>query len=226
METGDLSEWSRPDVPGGPNIGGGVFDSGTSAASVDTLLRAHRGTHSAKLFINTLHPPGTPTSGVRLFRWLEPQTHSELYYRVWYYFPRRYTPNASPPWWNVFQWKSKRGGTSDPIFSLDIGNRRDGSMYFYLYSPNSKESYSQAFKNIPEGQWFRVEAFYKCAGDKTGRVTFWQDGEEILDARNVQTRYPDGDCQWSVNNYSASLDPPEAAIYVDDAAICAGSRCP
>jgi len=61
--------------------------------------------------------------------------------------------------------------------------------------------------------------------DKTGRVTFWQDGEEILDARNVQTRYRDGDCQWSVHNYSASLDPPEAAIYVDDAAICAGSRC-
>ena len=70
-------------------------------------------------------------------------------------------PNASPPWWNVFQWKSKRDGTNDPIFSLDIGNGRDGSLYFYLYSPNAKESYSQAFKNVPEGQWFRVEAFYR-----------------------------------------------------------------
>jgi Polysaccharide lyase len=226
METSDLSQWSLPDGPGGPNAGGGVFDSGTSVASVDAVSVAHSGLHSAKLYINTLNSPGVSTSGARLFRWLEPQTHSDLYYSVWYYFPQRYTPNANPPWWNVFQWKSKRGETSDPFFALNVGNRSDGSMYVYLYDQNAKASYSQTIKNIPIGQWFHIEAFYKCAGDKTGHVTFWQDGTQLFDVSKAQTRYADGNCSWSVNNYAASLNPPTATIYVDDAAICTGGRCP
>jgi hypothetical protein len=226
METGDLSQWSHPDVPGGPNAGGGVFESGTATASVDVVSLSHGGIHSAKLFINTLHSPEVSTSGVRLFRWLEPEIHSELHYSVWYYFPQRFTANGNPPWWNVFGWKSQRGDASDPFFALNVGNRRDGSMYFYLYNQNTKTSYSQASKNIPDGQWFRVEAFYKCAGDNTGHVTFWQDGAQILDVPNVQTRYADGNCAWSVNNYSSSLNPSAATIYVDDAAICSGGRCP
>jgi hypothetical protein len=226
METGDLSQWSRPDVPGGPNAGGGVFDSGTATATVDVASPSHSGIHSAKLYINTLSPSEVSTSGVRLFRWLEPESRSELHYSVWYYFPRRYIPNGSPPWWNVFGWKSKRGDASDPFFALNVGNRPDGSMYFYLYNQNTKTSYQQAIKNIPDGQWFRVEAFYKCAGDSTGHVTFWQEGAQIFDVPNVQTRYADGDCQWSVNNYSRSLNPSTATIYIDDAAICWGGRCP
>jgi polysaccharide lyase-like protein len=226
MEIGDLSQWSWPDVPGGPNAGGGVFDSGTSIASVDTVSLAHSGTHSAKLYINTMGPPEISTSGVRLFRWLEPESHSELYYSVWYCFPQRYTPNGNPPWWNVLQWKSKGANVNDAFFALNVGNRSDGSLYLYLYNQNSKTSYSQAIKNISEGQWFHIEAFYKCAGDKTGHVTFWQDDAQIFDVPSVQTRYPDGTCAWSVNNYSDSLNPTTATIYVDDAAICAGGRCP
>jgi hypothetical protein len=226
METGDLSQWSRPDIPGGPNAGGGVFDSGTSIASVDAVSVAHSGIHSAKLYISTLNSPGISTSGARLFRWLEPETRAELFYSVWFYFPRRYIPNGNPPWWNVFQWKSKLGDASDPFFALNVGNRSDGSMYLYLYNQNSKTSYSQAIKNISDGQWFHIEAFYKCAGDKTGHVTFWQDDVQIFDVPNVQTRYPDGTCAWSVNNYSDSLNPTTATIYVDDAAICASGRCP
>ena len=226
METGDLSQWSFPDIPNGPNAGGGVFNSGTAIANVDSLSVAHSGVHSAKLFINTLNSPGIDTSGARLFRWLEPDTHPDLYYSVWYYFPRRYSPNGNPSWWNVFQWKSKHGDASDPFFALNVGNRSDGSMYFYLYNQNSKLSYSQSLKIVPDGQWVRVEAFYKCAGDKTGHVTFWQDGTQIFDVPNVQTRYADGNCSWSVNNYSAGLSPPTATIYIDDAAICSGGRCP
>jgi Polysaccharide lyase len=226
METGDLSQWSRPDFPGGPNAGGGVFDSGTATASVDVASPAHSGIHSAKLYINTLNPSEDSTSGVRLFRWLEPESRSELHYSVWYYFPRRYSPDGNPPWWNVFQWKSKRANVNDPFFALNVGNRPDGAMYFYLYNQNSKTSYSQTIKDIPEGKWFRVEAFYKCAGDNTGHVTFWQEDAQIFDVPNVQTRYADGNCAWSVNNYSKRLNPSTATIYIDDAAICSGGRCP
>lgn len=226
METGDLSQWSEPDVPNGPNTGGGVFNSGLATARVDAVGLAHSGLHAAKLFINTQSTGELPTSGTRLFRWLEPEKHPELYYRVWFYFPQRYVPNGNPPWWNVFQWKSKRASVSDPFIALNVGNRSDGAMYFYLYDKNAQKSYGQSIKNIPEGQWFRVDAFYKCSGEKNGHVTFWQDGTQILDVNNVQTRYPDGDCAWSVNNYSTSLNPSAATIYVDDAAICLGARCP
>lgn len=226
METGDLSQWSVPDVPSGPNTGGGVFNSGLATADVDAVGLAHSGLHAAKLFIDTQSTAELPTSGTRLFRWLEPEKHPELYYRVWFYFPQRYVADGNPPWWNVFQWKSKRAGVSDPFIALNVGNRSDGTMYFYLYDKNAKNSYSQSIKNIPEGQWFRVDAFYKCSGEKTGHVTFWQDGTQILNVGDVQTRYPDGDCAWSVNNYSNGLNPSAATIYVDDAAICLGGRCP
>jgi hypothetical protein len=46
-----------------------------------------------------------------------------------------------------------------------------------------------------------------------------------MDVSSVHTRYADGNCEWSVNNYSASLTPNPAIIYVDDAAICLGGRC-
>ena len=143
METGDLSQWSRPDVPGGPNAGGGVFDSGTSKASVDVASPSHSGIHSAKLYINTLSPSEVSTSGVRLFRWLEPESRSELHYSVWYYFPRRYIPNGSPPWWNVFVWKSKRGDASDPFFGrvgqMMAVSQKQQSLKFELLVPLRSE---------------------------------------------------------------------------------------
>lgn len=228
METADLTQWSLPDVAGGPNSGGGVFNSGVATAGVDKVTLAHSGLYSAKLFVDTRGDSELATSGTRLFRWREPQEHPELYYRIWYYFPQRYHPNGNPSWWNVFQWKSKHTGAnlSDPFFALNVGNRSDGSMFFYLYDQNSKRTSAQTIKDIPEGRWLRVEAFYKCAADHSGRITFWQDGTRIVDVSDVQTRYVDGDCEWSVNNYTNGLDSGSATIYVDDAAICAGDRCP
>lgn len=228
METGDLSQWSLPDLPGGPNSGGGVFNSGISAATVDAVIPAHSGMYSAKLFIEARGRSDLPTSGARVFRWREPQEHSELFYSVWYYFPRRYQPNGNPSWWNIFQWKSKHYGASvsDPFFTLNVGNRPDGSMYLYLYDQKAMRTITQTLKDIPEARWFRVEAFYRCAADQSGRIDFWQDGTAILSIAGAQTRYVDGDCEWSVNNYTDSLESGSAIIYVDDAAICSGGRCP
>jgi hypothetical protein len=162
-------------------------------------------------------PSAAGTSGARMFRWAESQAHPALWYRVWYYFPQRYSVRS---WWNVFQWKSKRvTGAVDPFFILNVGNRPDGSMFFYLYDWQQRTSRAQTLKNIPVGTWFSLEAFYRCAGDGTGQVTIWQDDVLLFDVANVRTRYPDGDCQWSVNNYSDSITPKPATIYIDDAEI-------
>lgn len=195
------------------NPGGGVFNSGNASAGPSFDV-AHGGTYSALLKIST---PSNPTSGTRLFRWAESQNYTDLYYSVWYYFPQIYTPTT---FWNVFQWKSKGTAEGDnPFFILNVGNRPSGDMFFYLYDQPTNTSYTpQTFINIPVGGWTHVEAHYVC-DPVNGHVTFWQDGTQIFDV-SAPTRYADGDCQWSVNNYSDAITPPTASIYVDDAAIC------
>ena len=214
-ETGSLSQWYYPSSGPFGDYGGGESNSGI-ASSIASSEVAHSGNYSAKLTITT---PNTPDSGVRLFRWAEPRSYAQLYYSVWYYFPQGY---SAPNWWNVLQWKSQTQTTNDPFFVLNVGNRLDGTMFFYLHDWQRKVSYGQMGVNIPVGKWVHVEAFYQCAGDATGRVTIWQDGLPLFDIQNVPTRYADGDCEWSVNNYSDSLAPNTATIYIDDAAISTG----
>jgi hypothetical protein len=79
---------------------------------------------------------------------------------------------------------------------------------------------------IPVRVWTHVEAHYVCTTTPTGQVTIWEDGKQLFDFSNVATAYPGGDCQWSVNNYSNGLSPSPTIIYIDDAAICSGGRCP
>lgn len=206
MEDGSLAEWSL-------NECGGEYNSGVGNAEA-SREHAHSGSWAARL---TISAPGSSSSGTRLFRWCESQEHSQLYYRAWFYFPQRYT---APNWWNVFQWKSKVSSTkNDPFFILNVGNRQDGTMYFYLYDWQQRIPHEQAATNISVGRWLQVEAFYQCAADRTGRVIVWQDGKLLFDVSNVQTRYASGDCEWSVNNYSDALVPADAILYVDDASI-------
>lgn len=225
METGDLSQWFFPMTGPVGNFGGDIENSGIANAVASTDF-AHSGKYSAKLTITT---PDTPTSGARLFRWAEAQTYPQPYYSVWYYFPQSYTPAL---FWNVLQWKSKHlvSGvpTSDPFFSLEIGANPSGEMFFYLGDDHLNTTFQQPTQSlipIPAGRWFHVQAFYKCDGSGAGEVTIWQDGTQLWDIQNVDTRYADGDCAWSVNNYSSGLTPATSTIYVDDAAICSGGRC-
>lgn len=236
----DLGQWYNPACCNANNAGGGLFSSGAASAgpSFDYNHTAG-GKYSAMLTIST---PSTPTSGARLFRWMEPQTYPDLYYRAWYYFPQLYTPNGSPAFWNVFQWKSKHpvgtGTSVDPTFVLNVGEtvfNNQNVMYFYLCPPPFDDigggpgncvGQSAPFTFIPVGAWTHVEAHYVCATTPTGHVTIWEDGNQLFDFSNVETAYPSGDCQWSVNNYSNGVNPTPATIYVDDAAICSGGRCP
>jgi hypothetical protein len=205
MEKGNLSEWSN-------NQCGGEYNSGRSDTQA-TTRRANTGSWSARMAITT---PSSPTSGTRLFRWCEPRRYSKLYYSAWYFLSQSYDV---PNFWNVWQWKSKTSSRNDPFYILNIGNRSNGSMYFYLYDWQRRRSYGQSVANIPVGRWFQVEGYHHCAADNTGRVTLWQDGKQLFDVANVRTRYDNGDCQWSVNNYSDMLQPTTSSIYIDDAAI-------
>src|SRR5207244_12035756 len=103
----------------------------------------------------------------------EAENHVATHYSVLNYWHKLASHDRNPPRWNLFQLLSIGANLSDPFFALNAVNRTNGAMYFYLYNQNSKTSYSQTIKDIPDGKWFRVEAFYRCAGDNTGQVTFW-----------------------------------------------------
>lgn len=203
-EEGNLSDWYA-------KRGGGEFNSGGGRSSVSRDV-AKSGRYAAKMVLTDVDK----TEGVRLFRWDEPRREGELYYSTWYYFPKRHN---APNWWNVWQFKSKTSSRNDPFFLIDIANRKGGNMHFRLYDWQERRSYHQSLKDIPVGRWFHVEVFYKSRGDRTGAITVWQDGTKIFDVKNVRTRYADGDTQWSVNNYTASIKPDPVVTYVDDALI-------
>lgn len=203
--TGDMSQWYQEGCGGEYNSGGGQ--------SGITSEVARSGRYAARLHIENVDGD----QGVRLFRWCEPRSSEELYYSVWLYFPQHYEMTAG--WWNVFQFKSKAGSRNDPFFLLDVLNRPDGEMYLRLFDWQTRQVYRQSRMDIPVGEWFHLEVFYKSRGDETGQVTVWQDGVQLYDVTNVQTRYPDGDTQWSVNNYTSAIAPDPSVIYVDDAVI-------
>jgi Polysaccharide lyase len=205
-ETGDMSQWYQGDSCGGE------FNSGISNSEVSTDV-ALSGSYSAKATIRT---PNYPESGVRLFRWCEPRDNTDTYYSAWYFFPQNY---IAPNWWNVWQWKSHTPTLSDPFFLLNIDNRVDDSMYIYLYDWQRKQSYGQSTFNLPVGRWVQLEGYLHCAADSSGRVMIWQDGQLLFDVSGLTTRYSDGDCEWSIDNYSDLVDPDPTTIYFDDAAI-------
>lgn len=272
MESAGQSEWYAPSTVADGYELGGEFDSG-SGRSIPTTEEKHSGAYSLKMTLDLRTAPCG--SGTRMFRWGEPSTNSELFYTVWYYFPRAYRlfddPCGNGAWWNVLQWKSKVSETqNDPFWVLSVynpqlapppppprlfGHLTNGpwrstetmrslpspeTMRFSLassrYNPFPGPCYphacGQRLKDIPVGPncdgspcWFEVTAYYKCADDATGRVRIWQrnPGETnptmLFDVRDVQTRYPGGQCDWSVNNYGEGIDPPEPTIYIDDVGI-------
>ena len=207
LETGDLSQWSHDAL-------GGEFNSGNGDTAISSVI-ARSGQYSAR---QTIATGDGNAHGTRMFRWGEGRQHDALYYSVWYYFPQRYTPAS---WWNVFQFKSKTPTRNDAFWQLNIGNRPSGNMYLYAYNwVNTRRFEAQLTPlDLPVGRWVHIETYLRCAGDSSGQFTVWQDGNKIYDFPNVPTRYADGDCQWSVNNYSDGISPSPAVTYIDDAAI-------
>jgi hypothetical protein len=119
------------------------------------------------------------------------------------------------------QFKSRSSTANDAFWQLNVGNRSDGAMYFYLYNWVNQRSYTQEIVNIPERQWMHVEVYYKQSSTNQGRITVWQDGALIFDIEGITTHYADAieTVNWSVNNYTDNISPSTAVIFIDDAVI-------
>jgi hypothetical protein len=207
-ETGEMSQWW---YPGGVYACGGEFNSDGGTSGVSTTV-ARSGLYSARLNLPNV---GAGTQGARLFRWCEARANTALYYSAWYYIPQEVTVRD---WWALMEWKS--AGSYNAKFAVYVDNRPDGQMYLLLGrgQDSGGGSWRQDLKNVPVGQWFHLEAYYRKASDNTGQITIWQDGVQILGVVNVQTANS-SDLGWAVTNYGAQLSPSNVTIYVDDAVI-------
>jgi hypothetical protein len=210
-ETGDLSQWTEN------QYGEAVFNSASASVS-PWLGLSHSGKRSLQLSITDA---GSQGRAARIFRWHENQ--SRAYYTVWYYFPQTYWPAE---WWNVMQFKTKSpGGTSRPMWILNVDTRWDGSMGFYLWDAINSRSFEPGNDQlrIKTGQWTKLTVYYQAGQGQAGRITVWQDDAKLLDLSGVQTSLG-GDVEWGLSNYTDSIDPSNAVIYIDDAEIRAVSN--
>jgi len=222
---------------------GGFF----SVASQDV---AHSGSWSDKLSITTPNASGgiSCTRMYRWNESENPAYFATgLYYSLYLYIPKLYTVNGKFLFWNLFQFKDKHpcsaGACTDPFWWLIVRNRtpRTASpMYVDLvwasqvtipgpFQGNGvgyKEYHPSVGLDLPVGQWIHFEFYLKQntvtngSNNYDGRLTIWQDGVQLYDMVNVETKYPDGvqGQDWSVNLYSDGLVPNPSVIYVDDLA--------
>jgi hypothetical protein len=203
QETGDLDQWTTG------QFGEAVFNTGTGSVSLSHDV-AHSGITSLKM---TISGASGTTQAARILRW--DNNPVEGYYSVWLDFPRNYRPAA---WWNVFQFKSL-GAESDPTWVLNIGNRPDGSMFFYLWDAITRKSYAPLTAvNVTPNRWTQVTAYLRRATDDTGRITIWQDDVLLFDVDHVQTALADN-VHWGIGNYTDDISPSDPIIYADDAEI-------
>ncbi len=202
-ETGDVSQWAEG------QFGESVFNTGTGTVTV-TQDVAHSGRYSLKLSITGARDV---TQAARILHWND--TPVEGYYSVWLDFPEEYRPYQ---WWNVVQFKSV-GADNVPTWVLNVGNRDDGSMFFYLWDALTGKSYAPLNKvTIPVSKWTQVKAYVRRASDRTGRITIWEDGVLLFDIDQVQTAVGDN-LHFGVGNYTDHIIPADTVIYADDAEI-------
>jgi hypothetical protein len=176
--------------------------------------RARSGRHSIKLIASA---EGRDSGAVL---WRSSDTLREAHYSAWFFVPRQYWTRTH---WTIFnlQTRADRPNTATTGLSLNLRSLPDGDYVLYAFHHHGR--YLQAPLADPPplvsvGRWFHLAAFFRAAGDDSGRLTVWLDGKLVYD---LQHRPTGGDepVHWAVCNVAKELDPPSAELFVDDAVI-------
>lgn len=206
-ETGDLSEWSEGDE------GGSAADPPTTTAAVTTDF-AHSGRYAVKLANSA---SGT-YDAARV--WRESVFPLEAYYSAWYYLPGAY---ETPADWTIMQFRNP--SAQDPsslseFIDIDLRAVPGGQMILSVYDHRAQYLRSPTPDPaipVPIGRWFQIEALFRNAGDDSGRLAVWLDGQLDYDIRRPMglssTSY------WSPCSSTEDLSPGDSEIYLDDAAV-------
>lgn len=174
-------------------------------------------------------------AGVRWAIWPDVQgpVPQEAYYSNWNYLPATMSRCG---WFMLFQ-KKTVGATSgsDPVISVNleqVGTKLRLCIYHFVGANGKYNGGGQGIKarsnvDLPIGQWFHLECFLKDAKTKTGRLTVWLDGVQVMDMNNIITEYSYDYSkrkdrfgrqprQVAWNNYGGQIQPAPWTIIMDD----------
>ena len=179
---------------------------------------AHKSALSAKLI--TYAPPGVFQGNVSFSR--TGYLPTEAYYSAWYNLPRTVSVGV---YWVIMKFRQRTvvddASTERELFDLNLKTLGSGGMSLRVYShQNGGGDLALSVPEdpvVPVGPWFQIEAFYRAAADSSGRLTFWLDGQQILDLRGPTGPTPW--VAWDVVSVAQSLTPDTATLFVDDCAI-------
>jgi hypothetical protein len=211
FETGDFSEWTS--VAGGQVE---MFPTPPNMIAV-TNEQAHHGSYSAALTITA--GPDNVQENALLSRAGDLPT--EAYYSAWYYLPHSVTVGT---FWVLFKFRM-RTNPNDPttageLYDMDLATLPSGEMTLQLYNHQSSAVIPLDVTDpvVRVDAWFQLEAFYRAASDTTGRLTYWLDGEQVVDLTGSATS-PSSWVEWDACSVGENLTPETETIYIDDCAV-------
>lgn len=186
---------------------GFCFATGSGAYSLVTSP-VHSGQRAAAFTVDSESDGGAQVRCVR-----QGVFPTSAYYGAWYYVPMLVTTSAL---WNLFHFQGiTPGQTPNNLWDVSLSNASDGSLHLLLYNFSVPLHADAA---IPIQKWFHIEVYFKRAKDKTGTLSFYQDGTLAGMFTDVVTDATDWG-QWYVGNLTTGMDPPTSTVYVDDVTI-------
>jgi len=212
FESNSFSEWTAV-----PTRGAEAFPEPGDSIVV-SKDRAHSGAYSVKMTIDTSvtgEQQNTLLSRVG-------DLPVECYYSAWYYLPSAVTVGT---YWVIFKFRLRTNAddesTTAEFYDLDLVNSSPGQMSLVLYNHLAKVNevpLDVPHPTVPVRSWFQVESYYRNAQDKTGRITFWLDGQQIIDI-NGHAMAPTPWIEWEVCSIGKDLMLNPAVLYADDCAL-------
>jgi hypothetical protein len=206
-ETRDLSAWHV----GGDTMGGEYVGVGTNVVSSE---RAHGGSYAAKFTIDT--SDGMDHTA-RAYRRTAP---GPAYYSAWFYFNENH---ASFVWWTTFLFRAltdpQNVETAVNLWDIGVERRPNGELALLFFDHMTlADIHAPADNVVPVGRWVHLEAYFEYAPPQSTHITIWQDGNQVMDLKNLGPASSDH-LYWAIGNGANGLAPPVSVIYVDDAAI-------
>jgi hypothetical protein len=140
----------------------------------------------------------------------------DAYYGVWFFVPRSASNDAN---WNLVHFRGGPPSSAHGLWDISLVNGKDGDLEAVVYDFLGGTVYrAETPVPIPIAAWFHLEFHLKRAADATGAVALYQDGQLLVDEKNLITDDSNWG-QWYVGNYANGLTPPDFTLYVDDVTI-------
>lgn len=190
----------------------GGFCYAAPPAHYETVMSpVHSGRYAAAFRVRAGDDEGFQTRCVR-----QGVAPSAAYYGAWYFVPASASNSAL---WNLLHFRGGEPADQHGLWDVSLENRDADTLEIFVFDfLHGMVRRPTKPTPIPIGEWFHIELFLRRAADATGEVALYQDGEKLLEARDIVTD-DTRQGQWYVGNLATGLAPADSILYVDDITI-------